>query len=145
MKSQHHNSAQVPQLGIADKCNVTMNTDRLDELVIEIDALSDSVSRIVGVKVGESSIPMTSADELARLLSDIREDLPITPATRKTINTLDTAIELAFLYSPVYKEAFEIYRLDLTGRIIGGNAAYELIHQALLSALGKKAKTEESE
>jgi hypothetical protein len=145
MKAQQHNSAQVPQLGIADKCNITINGDRLDDLVIEIDALSDSVSRIVGAKAGESSIPMTSADELARLLSDIREDLPKTPANQKAINTLDAAIELAFLHSPVYKEAFEIYRLDLTGRIIGGDAAYDLIHAALLSALGKKADTEESE
>jgi hypothetical protein len=143
MKSQQHNSAQVPQQGIADKCNVTMNTDRLDELVIEIDALSDTISRIVGAKVRECSIPMTSADELARLLSDIREDLPKTPATQKAINTFDAAIELAFLYSPVYKEAFEIYKLDLTGRIIGGDAAYEVIHQALLAALGKTVDNEQ--
>jgi hypothetical protein len=61
------------------------------------------------------------------------------------INTIDAAIELAFLYSPVYKDAFEIYMLDLTGRIMGGDAAYDAMHRALLSALGKKTSTEESE
>ena len=79
------------------------------------------------------------------MLADIRDDLPKTSDTQKAINTLDAAIELAFLHSPVYKDAFEIYRLDLTGCIIGGNAAYDLIHAALLCALGKKADTEESE
>jgi hypothetical protein len=86
MKSQHDNTTQAPKLSIADKCAVTMNGHRLDELVIEIDALSDTVSRIVGAKVRGGRIPITSADEFARLLADIRDDLPKTPDTQKAIN-----------------------------------------------------------
>jgi len=145
MKSQHNNTTQAPKLSIADKCAVTINGDGLDKLIVEIDALSDSVCRIVGAKVEKSHIPITSADELSKLLADIQKSLPKTPSTQKTINTLEAAIELAFLHSPVYKEVFELYRLDITGRIVGGDAAYEVIHQALLSALGKKANSEESE
>jgi hypothetical protein len=145
MKSQHNNMTQASKLSIADKCAITINGDRLDELLMEIDALSDSVSRIIGAKVEQCHIPITSADELARVLADIHKGLPKTPDTQKAINTLDAAIELAFLHSPVYQEAFKLYRLDITGRIVGGDAAYEVIHQALQSALGKQANSEESE
>jgi hypothetical protein len=142
MSSQQENHTQAPTLSIADKCNVTMNGHRLDELIVEIDSLCDTVCHIVGAKVGESRIPTTSADELSRILASLDDEME-QGDKQKVVNTLHTTIELAFLHSPVYREAFEIYKLDLTGRMYGASSAYEAIHESLLSALGTKAKTEE--
>jgi hypothetical protein len=52
---------------------------------------------------------------------------------------------LAFLHSPVYKEAFAIYQLGLTGRMHGKDTAYQAIHKALLRARGNPAKIETGE
>jgi hypothetical protein len=142
MSSQQQNKTQTSKLSIADKCAVTFNGDRLDELIMEMDNLSDTVSRIVGAKIGKAKRTTTPADELAGLLADLREDLPQTSDTQNIINTLDAAIELAFLHSPVYKDAFEIYQLGLTGRMHGKRTAYQAIHKVLLTARGKKADEE---
>jgi hypothetical protein len=142
MSSEQENKTQVSKLSIADKCAVTFNGDSLDELIMEMDNLSDTVCRIIGAKTGKAKRATTPADELAGLLADIREDLPQTSDTQNIINTLDAAIELAFLHSPVYKEAFAIYQLGLTGRIHGKDTAYQAIHKALLRARGRGADEE---
>jgi hypothetical protein len=137
MSSQQDKETQAPKPSIADKCNISMPGNDI-ELVTDIESLTDSVCRIVGAKTGHADIPITSADELAKLLSDIRKELPENSDTQIVINTLDIAIELAFLHSPVYQEAFEIFSLDLTGEIRHASSAYEVIHKALLSVCGKQ-------
>jgi hypothetical protein len=143
--SQQHNKTPTPQPSIADKCNTMHSGDRPDGLLIEIDSLADMVSRIVGAKIGGANIPITSADELAKLLADIREELPEIPGTQNIINTLDAAIELAFLHTPVYQDAFKIYKLDITGRMYNATSAYEIMRETLLSVSRSKAKTKSGE
>jgi hypothetical protein len=143
--SQQHNKIQTPRPSIADQCNTMHSGDRPENLVIEIDSLADMVSRIVGAKIGGANIPITSADELAKLLADIREELPEIPATKNVINTLDAAIELAFLHTPVYQDAFKIYKLDLTGRMYNATSAYEVMRETLLSVSRSKAKAKSDE
>jgi hypothetical protein len=143
--SQQHNKTPTPQPSIADQCNTMHSDDRPENLVIEIDSLADMVSRIVGAKIGGANIPITSADELAKLLADIREELSEIPGTQNIINTLDAAIELVFSHTPVYQDAFKIYKLDITGRMYNATSAYEVMRETLLSVSRSKAKTKSGE
>jgi hypothetical protein len=129
-------AGETADLSIADKCAVTFNGHRLHELVTEIDNLADTVCRIVGSKTGGARIPISAADELARFLADIKDEVPELESTRLVHNTLDAAIELAFLHSQVYKDAFEIFRLDCVGQLRGAATAFELVREALNTAKG---------
>jgi hypothetical protein len=109
----------------------------LDEIIMEIDDLCDTVSRIVGAKVQHADIPIASADELAKLFVSLRDEIADNREPEKAVNTLNTAIELAFLHSPAYKDAFEIYKLDLCGGLHQACSAYEAIHEVLQTVRGQ--------
>jgi len=129
-------------LSIADKCAVTFNGDALGELIESMDILSDMVCRIVGAKSGGADIPIAPADELARLLASVRDEVEDNGDTTKAVNTLNAAIELAFLHSPVYKDAFEIFTLDAASHLCSVSSAYQGMHELLLKCRGQSVSQE---
>ena len=88
MSSQQENKPPASKLSIADKCAVTFNGHRLDELIMEMDNLSDTVSRIVGAKTGKATkAPKAPKKEIAGEKKDAGKKEPLKKAAAPPVGT----------------------------------------------------------
>ncbi len=129
-----------PHLSIADRCAVTYNHNGLDAILLETDNLADAISRTIGAKAAPDCArgDLSPAYELASLLSQIR--CGIVEGDRRTLPTIDAAIELAFLHSGTYRLALQIFTIEASGRFItphevSGSDAFEMLGNLLQPSL----------
>lgn len=132
MQSQQDRPPQAPdtsRLSIADKCAVSYY--KVDDTLVEYDGLAAFVSSAIGAyhKTGTRH-PSTPADELAQLLTIIKTAIDENEDRQKVRRTLDAAVELAFLHTPVYRMALELYRLEQSQRSYDAHP-YEVLSAAL--------------
>jgi hypothetical protein len=132
-------------LSIASKAATTFTENGMDDKLLESDNLTDTIDVILGTKPNRAT--SDRADELIDLLVTIKqgfikggEDL------RLTLNTIDDAIELAFLYSPFYKSALRFSILSHLGyTAVGTKGLKEALRLSIEDAEKSMAKSDAKE
>lgn len=109
----------------ADRLNIVdwiRKTDDLTEHLFEPELLSVYIAEILGIdSLDQCRIPVTPADQLARLLMDFKEAVSADDRKRRqAIEMMDRAIELCFISTPAYKAALHLYKLELAGEVYAG-------------------------
>ena len=109
----------------ADRLNIVdwiRKTDDLAEHLFEPELLSVYIAEILGVdSLDQCRIPITPADQLARLLIDFKEAVSADDRKRlQAIEMMERAIELCFISTPAYKAALDLYKMELAGEVYAG-------------------------
>lgn len=109
----------------ADRLNIVewiRKTDDPARHLFEPELLAVYIAEILGAdSLDQCRAPLTPADQLARLLIDLKEAVSADEENRRqAIEMMDRAIELCFISAPAYRAALALYKMELAGEVHAG-------------------------